>query len=391
MLSPAASALGTPALSAGEQPACAANYSVTAETDGVGTAVGIPGFLVVEQVDVGSPATHAHVDALGISGAHAGAAYSQAAAANLGLVATLGLAEADASTIPVSATASHPAQPTASSSTPVASAEASSEAAAAAATIDASAGTLAGHVRGHAETRCGDDGVLRASADSTLESVAFGDGALRIGRVSTRATAATAADGTGTTESSMVVEAATVFGTPVAIEPQTGLPPASADALAQLADLGITIGTLSEAKDDDGLGVLGPGLTVTVQQRVPGIGTAASQVTYTMGRVYARAEGQRLQAAPTSGVVTVPSTSGAGSGQAPPPSPPASATSTAGADGTSSGSQATAVDGTSSAIRETGLASPIANASVLSWYVALVIGAAATAVRARVPRRKVVS
>lgn len=266
------------------------NFSATAAADGFRSAGTVPGFLVVETADGQGPAAQARVDSLSRSEAHAGFVYSAAALDN---ASSRG---ADKNSVPMVAATSYPARPAAETSNSAGSVKAASDARSSSAVARAgTAGTdTAGRATAAAVAKCDDDGAVSANAETITEALSFGGGLLRIGQVRSFARVEVDPQGNQTLQSGAEIDGVTVGSQRVSITEKglivggsTSATPSNPLATA-LAAAGISVTYIAGSKDADGSGIIAPGLRVTLDRQVPGVGTAPSSISYTFGRSYAR-------------------------------------------------------------------------------------------------------
>ena len=280
---------------AAASPACF-NYTATSAADSVRTEVSSPGFLVVEETDAEGPAAQAHTDSLGSSLGYAAILYPGDAA-----MSAFGLANLPRSTYPLVSESSYPARQSnqLSSGQFVMNTEAKSNSASSTVTGAAVAlGEATGaHDNAAASVSCSAAGVVSASSTNTVEALDVG-GVLKIGSVTSTATAILESDGHTQLTSDLKITGASVDGIAVSIDQSgintagTAVPVSNSSPTAALTGSGIAVTYLSQSEDPDGRGILAPGIMVQVSRNA--VGTGPSVITYTIGRAFARSSGSAV-------------------------------------------------------------------------------------------------
>lgn len=306
----------SPNVVAAAGPACF-NYTATSAADSVRAEVSSPGFLVVEETDAEGPAAQAHTDSLGNSLGYAAVLYPGDAA-----MSAFGLANLPRSTYPLVSESSYPARQTNQLSfgqflmnTEAKSNSASSTVTGAAVAFGAA---TSAHDNATAAVSCSATGVVSASSTNAVEAVDV-EGVLKIGSVTSAATAILGSDGHTQLTADLKITGASVNGIAVSIDQSgvnaagTAVPVPNSSPTAALAEAGITLTYLSQSEDPDGQGILAPGIMVQVSRNA--VGTGPSVITYTIGRASARSSGSAVDVSnPGSGGGYIPAeTTGGGS------------------------------------------------------------------------------
>ena len=283
------SALRSPARATG-----CSGFSALAAADGVRIHAESRGLTLVEQVDVAAPAAQAVANTLGLSMAYAGFVWPGETVMSL-----FGQAGIPRDNYPLAVESSYPFSPESSLEAEAVSLEARSEPTSSVAQARgglASDGDVSGgRTQATGRVSCGADGIVTASAESSAEALSFAGGVLRIGRI--RAIAeVVAGDGEPSIRSDLAVEQVTVAGQAIAVSDKglvlagSTVPLLDDDTLLSvLDDAGITVTVLAASFDHDGRGVVAPALQVGVTRA--GIGPEPTRLTFTFGRVHARAVG----------------------------------------------------------------------------------------------------
>lgn len=275
------------------------DFSAVAAADGAHVSYLSPGYLVVEHTDVGAPAAQASADSVGGSSAYAAYPYPGAEAlSGLGLANGSTSGAVGESTYPLIASSNYPTEKQRNVSGPGVELQATSDERSSAATGQAGSstadGSSTGLTRAAATAGCNADGQVAATGDSDAEALAFGGGALRIGRVHTVARAVVGADGKTTLDAHLDVGQVTVAGQSVGINEKgivvggTTVPLGDSPLASALKSAGIGVTYVAASTDPDGRGVVAPAVQVQVHGNVTGTGTTT--VTYTFGRAVARAQ-----------------------------------------------------------------------------------------------------
>jgi hypothetical protein len=276
-------------------PAAAADaiaFEAVAAAEGARLTVAVKNFLVVERIiDGGGPVAQAALDSLGNSKGFASNPYpGEAGLAVPGLLAAQG---APSSSYPFIAESSHPARPESRVGQPPY--ELVSRSGAESTTAEATAGgrnqdAAVMFFSAKAETARAPDGSVTAEAVSRAES--FSAGPLRIGRVVSRAKVVRSPGRQPVRESELVVENISIGDQSVAFTQQgLALPGATvpippAGPLAEmLAAAGMRLSYLAPVESPDG--VAAPGLEITAERDIPGVGRSVT--THTLGRASVRA------------------------------------------------------------------------------------------------------
>lgn len=275
--------------------ACTA-FAAVAAADGARLgAVLIPGYLLVEQVDVAAPAAQAVVDGLGNSRAYASTAYPGDTV--LSVPATARSQGAPVPGYPVVAASTYPTSPNGAFEVPGAALTAKSTALSSSARAKGGGTTSDGSSVGltdvQAQVSCAENGEVTAFGDNVTEAATFAGGVLQVGRVHSFAKVVVTTDGTPTLESGLNVDGVTVLGQSVGFS-DAGLEfgdsstPLPENPLADaLKGAGIVVTYLAGTIDPDGNGVVAPGLRVELRRQV--VGTGPTVTTFTFGRAYSSA------------------------------------------------------------------------------------------------------
>lgn len=340
-----AAMVGAPvAASAGEE-ACS-NFVATSAADGVRTGVASPGYLVVESADVQTPASQAYVDALGQSRAVAGAPYPGETAISL-----LPLAGVEPSSYPLAAMSQYPSQPRDQADNPAMKMRAISAArrSTGVAAVGSSAAGISSaqglaSVEGSsafADAQCTGQGVVRSDAENSVQGLSVADGMVQIGAIHAEAQVSLVPGKKPQVQSELKASSFTVAGKQLTVTDKglrvmdQGVALPANPVLAPLAQQGINIDYLAAERDPDGMGVMSPALRITVSREMTG--TGPTEVTYTIGRSYARAtfRAQEASSFPGSGGSPTPASVGGGGADTTVPEAAGPATASAGGAPTS--------------------------------------------------------
>jgi len=321
------------------------NFVASAASDAVRTGVFSPGFLLVEGADVSTPTAQAYVDALGQSRGLGAAPYPGDT-----VLSTAALGGVEQSSYPLAAMSQYPTKTKAGVDNPAVqlsarSAERESAGSASAGGTVAEGVAAVARTTAHAEARCTARGSVEADADTYTKGLSVADGVLEVGALHTEAHAVRSPGAEPELTSSLEAANITVAGQKVELTDDglavagTGVPLPGNPLLAPLDEAGISVSYVAAVKDADGKGITSPGLRISLTREVTG--TGPTEITYTLGRSYARTSGSDDASsfppesqgsddvpAPTE-TTDEPSTAASGGGSPPPPatggSPPVDA------------------------------------------------------------------
>ena len=263
--------------------------------DGMRLVVDIPGFLVVERVEVGAPTAQASLDTEGNSNAFAGLPYPGDVVANIGSVPSVLFDTSIPFTPPGYVTAVSPVVPRAATSDPSGTYELLATAepgdAHGKAALDPGSAAIASGARAESHVTLDDDGVLKAVSESVVSGIDIG-GLLRIGSIRSSSTTTYApGDDAPVTENDFVIDGFSVMGVGVSLTAD-GLVLAGQTIPLPLGDL---VKTLSAALEQMGVSLrlidevptVGGGasraLEIKVSQQIPIDGNPQGTVTYRIG------------------------------------------------------------------------------------------------------------
>ena len=263
--------------------------------DGLRVIVDIPGFLVVERVEVGAPTAQASIDTEGNSNAFAGLPYPGDVVANIGSVPSVLFATSIPFTPPGYVTAVSPVTPRVATSDPSGTYEllatAEPDDAHGKAALDPGSAAIASGARAESHATIDGEGGMTVVSESVASGIDIG-GVLRIASIrSTSTTTYAAGDDEPVTENDFVIDGFTVLGVGVSLTAD-GLELAGQTIPLPLGDL---VETLSAALEQAGIslrlieevpttgGGASRALEIKVSQTIPIDGNPQGTVTYRIG------------------------------------------------------------------------------------------------------------